>query len=262
MSGYFSLPRSFTRDPLWLDLSIEYQHVFLVILDHACWKNQKFDDHGVIIDLKPGQLCTTERDLAKKCNKKITRIIVQRAIEKLETYRFLIREVSHIKSIISIIDKRVYDLIVKEDEPGNEPRLSQDRAKIEPQIKKIIRKEDNQDDMIDNAHAREKVIFKSKSKESALVSISRSELFRILQEDLYSNEEIEKAIKTAQDAGSSIMRGCIPKYLSTVIKNERKKSEQYMLKPKKDYRNAKQRSEYEQPTGCSITIMGTGTEKF
>lgn len=142
MSGYFSLPRSFTRDPLWLDLPLEYQHVFLVILDHACWKPQKFDDHGVIIDLKPGQLCTTERDLAKKCNKKITRIIVQRAIAKLKVYSFLIQEVIHVKSVLSICDKRIFDLIIKNCEPGNEPGVSQDCARIEPETKKTRKKED------------------------------------------------------------------------------------------------------------------------
>lgn len=133
MSGYFSLPRSFTRDPLWLDMPLAYQHVFLVILDHACWQDQLFDDHGMMIQLKPGQLCTTVRDLAKKCGKGITYMIVHRAIEKLGMYRFLRQEVQHIKSVLSITDKRVYDLIVKSYETGCATGLKQDCNRIETQ---------------------------------------------------------------------------------------------------------------------------------
>lgn len=148
MSGYFSLPRSFTRDPLWIELPLSYQNVFLVILDHVCWEPRKFDDHGVILDLQPGQICTTERDLAKKCHKSVTNVIVHRSIDKFKKHRFLKQEVKHVKSVLSITDKRLYDLIIHDYEAVSASGLKQDCSRIEAQSNHIINKSNNPKEVV------------------------------------------------------------------------------------------------------------------
>ena len=126
--GYFRIPRSLTQNPLWLDLSLECRMVFLIILENVCYEPRKFNDNGKIIDLKIGQMCTTERDLEKLCGGGISRIKIQRNLVKLKLCDFLSQEVSHRKSILTIKHLDTYDLVNSKIEPENEPRLSQDRA--------------------------------------------------------------------------------------------------------------------------------------
>ena len=142
-NGYIKIPRSLLKDPLWIDLSLESQHVFLVLLDHVCYRPRKFDDHGHLIDIEVGQICISERDLVKLCNKGMTRIKVQRSLVRLRLCRFLSQEVRHKKSIISITHTDTYSLIKNIFEPTNEPNLSQTRAKLEPETKK--EKKDNKE---------------------------------------------------------------------------------------------------------------------
>ena len=85
---HIRIPRSLLEDPLWIDLSLKEQHVFHVFIQLASFKHRTFNDHGVIIDLTPGQLCTSERDFVKHCNKEVTRTNVQRIWVKLKLCGF------------------------------------------------------------------------------------------------------------------------------------------------------------------------------
>lgn len=136
MSGFFSLPRSFTRDPLWVDLSPKIKDVFLTILDRVCYEPQGFDDHGVIIDLLPGDICTTIREILNWSSKHMSKNDIERSLVKLKVCGFLRQEVRHIKTVISISDSRVYALIVKKRKTESETTLRQDRDKIETQSNK------------------------------------------------------------------------------------------------------------------------------
>lgn len=136
-NGYFSIPRSLTTDPLWQELPLSYQHVFLVIVELACFKPRKFDDHGKIIDLLPGQLCMSERDLLKKCNKEISYNDVHRAIVKFKKYDFVKQEVKHRKNVLTITHKDTYDLINRRSEAESDANLKQTRSKLEAQTKNV-----------------------------------------------------------------------------------------------------------------------------
>lgn len=135
-SGYIRIPRSLLTDPLWETLSLKHQMIFMKILELACYKPRKFDDHGHIIDLEIGQICISERELKSKCHPQISRIDIQRSYVKLILVGFLRQEVSHKKSVLTITHKDTYDLIKKASEPRNEPNLSQTRAKLEPETNK------------------------------------------------------------------------------------------------------------------------------
>ena len=169
--GYFSLPRSLTRNPLWLDLPPAYKEVFMVILDHCVWKPTKFDDHGLIIDLQPAQICISERELLKKCGKYISRNDIQRSIKKFILYQFVSQEVRRKKSIITITHKDTYDLFTKQSDATSEPNLSQTRAKLEPERNKEKKeKNENKKEKINKKEIPEKIAIRE------WVSLTQDEL--------------------------------------------------------------------------------------
>jgi hypothetical protein len=126
--GFIKIPRSLLRDPLWIDLPSSYKEVFFVILENVYYKPTRFDDHGHLIDLMPGQICISERELLKRCGKFVTRIEVQRAIKRLSCVGYLSQEVRHKKSILTITYSEFYESIKNENAPTSEPNLSQTRA--------------------------------------------------------------------------------------------------------------------------------------
>jgi len=144
--GYIKIPRSLLFDPLWNSLSLLEQHIFLVILANTCYRPQKYNDHGVILDLEPGQFCTTYRELADLCKKKTTKDHVDRAIKKFALYHFLRQEVRHIKSVLTICHKDTYDLIVNSNETGFATTLRQDCDRIATEKNKD--KKDKKDNKI------------------------------------------------------------------------------------------------------------------
>lgn len=128
--GYFCLPRSLTRDPLWIDLPSNYKIVFITILDHVCFKSRKFDDHGHLIELLPGQFCASFEEISKLCGKWINKKNIEHAILKLKKYGFLGQEVRHKKSIITIKHKETYELILKASETTIGTNLGQTWDKL------------------------------------------------------------------------------------------------------------------------------------
>lgn len=134
--GFIKIPRSLLDDPLWNSLSPVYQHIFIIIFKNACYKPRKFDDHGHILDLKPGQLCISEDDLRKLCHKSISENDIHRCIVKLKLYGFLSQKVNHKKSILTITYTSIYEDFKNQNEPISEPNLNQTRTKLEPQTKK------------------------------------------------------------------------------------------------------------------------------
>ncbi len=135
--GFIQIQRSFLTDPLWLNLPHNYQHIFIVIIAHACFEPTSWDDHGHEIELQPGQLCTTIREIQGWCARGISKNEVERCIVKLKLYRFLRQEVRHHKSIITISDSVIYKKTKKKNETGSETTLRQDRDKIETEYNKV-----------------------------------------------------------------------------------------------------------------------------
>jgi hypothetical protein len=110
-SGFIKLPRSLLQDPLWKSLPYTYRHIFLTILEHAVWKPTKVNDHGKIIDLKPGQLLTTLRLLVKLCDEPdINKRLIERALVKFNLLDFSGHEVGQKKTVITITRKDIVEL--------------------------------------------------------------------------------------------------------------------------------------------------------
>lgn len=136
-------PRSLLENDLWKDLPPSYKDVFNVLLENVCFYPQKYDDHGVLINLEVGQWCGTYRDLVKLCGKYGDKNVVERSIKKFILYEFVRQEVRHKKSIITITHKDTYELIKRASETRSESILRQDRDRIETEIKNIRNKEYN-----------------------------------------------------------------------------------------------------------------------
>lgn len=140
MNGYFSIPRSLIEDPLWYDLPDSYQRVFITLLSIACYKPRKFDNRGHLIDLFPGDLCITIRELSEKCGKWTSKNDVERALNKFLTFGWITKNVRQesrqYKSILSITHKDTYELIIRGCETECETKLRQNLDKTETQKNK------------------------------------------------------------------------------------------------------------------------------
>lgn len=134
--GFIQIPRSLLNDPLWIDLSPGYREVFIIILENACFRPQKFNDSGIIIELEPGQVCASIRQITKWLGKYGDKNIVERAIKRFVLCGFLRQEVRHTKSIFTISHKDTYESIKKASETGSETELRQFRDSFETQKKK------------------------------------------------------------------------------------------------------------------------------
>lgn len=108
-TGYIRIPRSLLQDPLWIDASPEHKVIFLKLLEKAVYKPKKFDDHGKVIDIMPGQICASLSEIAEMCGKWCSKKIIERAIIQLEKYGFLGRSKGHKRSLLTITHSDTYE---------------------------------------------------------------------------------------------------------------------------------------------------------
>lgn len=99
-----------------------YRWVLITILDRMCYANCQQDDHGMNIDLKPGQLLCTEENLVEWAN--VTKNEVHRAIKRFKNAKIVNQEVRRKKNLLTIIWEPFY-LPESRNEPRSEPRFSE-----------------------------------------------------------------------------------------------------------------------------------------
>lgn len=141
--GYIRIPRSLLDNPLWKSFPPAYKEIFLVILENVCFKPQKFDDHGHIIDLEIGQYCASHAEILAKSGKFIKLIEIERSIKKFILCQFVRQEVRYRKTIITITHPETYDLIKQAGEVESVSNVRQTCGKLEVQ-KKNVKKENNE----------------------------------------------------------------------------------------------------------------------
>lgn len=139
---FIKYTRSLHTNKIFKSLSFEYRHIFMTILVNMAFKPIQLNDHGVLIDLKPGQFMTTIRELVKLCDEKgIDRSKVERALTMFEKVGFSRQETRHRKTIITIKESSICESLNCEVETINETKSRQDRDKIETQKKKDKKEE-------------------------------------------------------------------------------------------------------------------------
>lgn len=187
-NDYVKIPRSLRQNIYWKGLTLIQREIFLVLVEHAVFKDQQFNDHGIIIDLKPGQICVTLRELVKWCDCKGVKLKqIENGIKKLIECGFLGLEVRHRKSVFTIRHKDTYDLIKNEFGTSFGTRLGQDWDKIGTE-----KNNDNKDNNVnkDNNNNTHAAVFFSCLNE---IDISDSEKAWICK--TYSQPDVEHAVK-------------------------------------------------------------------
>jgi hypothetical protein len=106
MSVKIQIENDFLEEPLWQELSPDYQHIFLVLLSRFFVKDRLFDDHGKMIFLNRRQISITFRELHRLCHKSIPLIKISRAIKIFERYTWIKHEVVNTRSTLTLTDER------------------------------------------------------------------------------------------------------------------------------------------------------------
>jgi hypothetical protein len=105
-NGFFQVSRKLSRHPDFLSLSPIYQMILIRILDHLCYEKMTLNDHGIEINLDPGQLMATCAQIASWCN--CRRDEVHRAVSCYTKLKILRQEVLHTKMIITLLPEYIY----------------------------------------------------------------------------------------------------------------------------------------------------------
>lgn len=101
--GYLRISRSLFDHPSYLSAPPAYCKVLTILLNRACFTDWTYNDHGVNISLKPGQMCCTIRELAEWAD--IPKTTVSRAVSRFLKDEILVQEVGHTKCIFTISTK-------------------------------------------------------------------------------------------------------------------------------------------------------------
>lgn len=161
---YIKYTRALHNNPNFKSLSYQYRHIFITILVNMAFKPMRLNDHGKPIDIQPGQMMITYRQLVKLCDEEdIDLPKVQRALKRFEELGFSIQETIHTKTIITIIEPSICKSLKMQDETTFDTRSIQDRYKIDTQ-KKNEKKEENEK----KEHTQEKIACEFSSSSSSL----------------------------------------------------------------------------------------------
>lgn len=141
-NGYICIPRSLLQDPFWISLPLTYKMVFYKIIELSCFRPRQFCDNGVLLDLQIGQVCISERRLAKECGPEFCKSLIHRCLLRFKYVSFSDHSVNHNKLIITITHIDTYNLIKNASESTIEPRSDQLRTtKEEVKKRRSIKKE-------------------------------------------------------------------------------------------------------------------------
>lgn len=158
--GFLAIPRALLQDHNWLSFSLIEEKIFMTIYQNCCWEDREMDDHGVIIKLKPLQLLTTVRDLAKLCrHSECNKSKIERAKSKFILIGFLRQEVRHTKTILTITEKHICEM----SETRFETKVRQDLPK---------KWDTNEEDVLKNIRTIKENEENEQKKSSNVVSVS------------------------------------------------------------------------------------------
>ncbi len=138
-NSFVQIFRDLLRDPSVTSLPPSYRCVLFTLLDYACYSPCKQDDHGLLIDLLPGQFMCTIRGLADLAN--VGKNDAERSLAKFVDLKIVRQEVRHKKTIVTIL----WGLKIEKSETQSETKKRQERdTKEEQQENKNIKEEQQQ----------------------------------------------------------------------------------------------------------------------
>lgn len=229
---------------------IAQRWVLVTILSRAVHSECTKDDHGVNIDLLPGQLIITIRKLAEWAN--VEKNDVERAIKRFIECKILRQEVRHRKTVLTIL----WGVKTKDSETIKETKVRQKRdTKQEEQENKTVslfvgdaRSRDNKKEE-NKVYVSPLLSAKTKNTPSGVITQKKEEVLKNLTELGYSIEEIQESIEVFEKYKGYIST-TISNYLEGIIKNKRKEKiclKKKIQKEKPQMKNSK--TQYEKDKG-------------
>jgi DNA-binding GntR family transcriptional regulator len=100
MAGYFKIYRKIAQHWVWKDKPFSSGQAWIDLLILAAWKQDKGQFRGVLYDLQPGQMVTSDQSLANRWG--WTRKRVRSFLQRLENNEMLNNRRNNRKSIITI----------------------------------------------------------------------------------------------------------------------------------------------------------------
>lgn len=126
-AGFIKLPRSLITSPDWYELKFKQRHIFQTILECALYKSRKHNYNGNALNLMPGQLFITFRDLVDECNKsikfkteKVDLPLVRRTVSLLCRHFWIDTNSDTGKMLITILYPELYEHFLKLNDTRND----------------------------------------------------------------------------------------------------------------------------------------------
>lgn len=249
MSDFVQVYRDLLLNPSFVGLPPSYRCVLFTLFAQASWAPCQQDDHGVLVDLLPGQFMCTIRHLADISN--VGKNDAERSLKKFVDLKIVRLEVRHLKTVITILSGLKFNSV----ETTLETTKRQDRdikeehtelGSVEPSVLFVKENPKNEGKLLRN------LVMKSRKTQCGTTSAKRSEVEEYLKkhEEHFSDEEIQDAIKTMIEQ-DRWLNGTIKNYLIGIIQNKREKTkrEQYA----KLYRKNSNKPDLVQRSGETFT---------
>jgi len=193
-SSFIQIYRDLLTDPSFIGLPPSYRCVLFSLLANACFMPCQQDDHGVLIDLLPGQFMCTIRHLAEISN--VGRKDAEHAISKFIALKIVGQEVGHRKSIFTIL----WGIKLNNGGTRSGTRKGQERDIKEEGKKERMLKEEK--DMVTTTKEKEKMVGGGFSEDVVLfnlkgekVQANSSDIYRHFLKFEYPTEIISQAIR-------------------------------------------------------------------
>lgn len=103
--GFIQINRELFEHPTLQTCPLIYLRLLNILISRVCFAPCTHDDHGVIIELQPGEWCTTLREFALLG--KTTKKIVEKFISRLSSGQIGGQRRGHRKSVLSISSKYI-----------------------------------------------------------------------------------------------------------------------------------------------------------
>ena len=108
--GWVKLYRCLLDDPIWQCSTSEQKVILVTLLLMANHAEAKWQWNGRPYHCRPGQMITSLNSIRKKCGQKISIRKIQLALIRFEKMGFLLKQSSHINTLITICNWNSYQV--------------------------------------------------------------------------------------------------------------------------------------------------------
>ena len=129
--NFIMLSREFSFEEDWTNARPTHQSIFLTILLNMAFKETSQIHNGHKVIVKACQLYISQRRLAKLSSKFITKDDVEGALKYFKKCNFLLHEVLHEKTMITVTQSDVCNSFIKQTPPLSTPSFRQASANKE-----------------------------------------------------------------------------------------------------------------------------------